>query len=109
MTLEEAHAMDNRRYSPVYNNTATADRAAQGGNKQSLAARIQQLDFAIQDAVLYLDVYPACREALTYIAGLNDQRAEAVASYESMYGPMNMYGIRSEQNSDPWPWQYSMR
>lgn len=100
--------MDNRRYSQVYNNV-TGERSLQDNNMQSLATIIQQLDFAIQDSVLYLDVYPTCQEAISYIAGLNDKRAEAVATYESMYGPLTMYGIKKGQNNDPWPWQYNMR
>ena len=101
--------MDNRRYSPIYNGNVAGVRSSQDNSMQSLAAKIQQLDFAIQDAVLYLDVYPACREALNYIAELNTERADAMASYESMYGPLTMYGIKNRQNSDPWPWQYSVR
>ena len=69
--------------------------------------QIRQTDFAILDAVLYLDVYPDCSEAVKYIAKKNTERRELIDRYESTCGALTMFGIQSGVNTAPWPWQYS--
>lgn len=75
-------------------------------NCLALLEKIRQLDFAILDATLYLDVYPECNEAIEYIAAKNAERSELIARYEPTCGPLTMHGITSGINTAPWPWQY---
>lgn len=75
-------------------------------NCSALLDRIRQIDFAVLDATLYLDVYPNCTEAIEYIAAKNAERSELVAQYEPVCGPLTMHGITGGVNTSPWPWQY---
>ena len=105
--------MDNRRVYPPYRQVCAGGSCsgANGGenngyNCADLLERIRQTDFAILDAVLYLDVYPDCTDAINYIAAKNRERRELVDKYEPMCGPLTIYGIQSGANTNPWPWQY---
>lgn len=71
--------------------------------------RLQQLDFAIQEVVLYLDSYPGCRRALDRYHRLLCERARAAAECAEVNGPLTAW---SNENTDawdwvgnPWPWQ----
>ena len=71
--------------------------------------RLVQLDFAILEVTLYLDVYPECCEAKEYLAELRVKRAKIAAEYESKHGMLTMYGVcgESSNNCSPWPWEYA--
>lgn len=78
-------------------------------NGASLLRKIQEIDFSLYETVLYLDVYPDCREALAYYHTLLSQRAALVARYEREVGPLTAFGNLSQTSWDwvksPWPWQ----
>ena len=80
-----------------------------GTNGASLLRKIQEIDFSLYETVLYLDVYPACREALAYYHTLLSQRAALVAQYEREMGPLTAFQNQSKTSWDwiksPWPWQ----
>ena len=71
--------------------------------------RLQAIDFALQETVLYLDAYPENRQALEYYHQLVAQREELMAAYERDCAPVTMYGNRSGTSWDwvegPWPWE----
>ena len=75
----------------------------------SLLRKIQEIDFSLYETVLYLDVYPECREALAYYHTLLSRRAALVAQYEREVGPLTAFGNTSQTSWDwiksPWPWQ----
>ena len=75
----------------------------------SLLLELQELDFAIVEATLYLDVYPDCCEAKEYLETLRAKRAKVAAEYESKHGMLTMYGVcgASSDKCAPWPWQYA--
>lgn len=106
--------MDNKymqvRYACTGGNCGRAGiNARENGNSyncNALFERIRQIDFAILDATLYLDVYPDCRDAIEYIAAKNTERSELMTQYETTCGPLTMHGITSGVNTSPWPWQY---
>lgn len=74
-----------------------------------LMNQLQQLDFSIQETVLYLDAYPDCAAALAYYHQLVAERARVAAEYEQGCGPLNAYGNACREEwgwvSNPWPWQ----
>ena len=79
-------------------------------DRSPLMRRLQELDLALIDTGLYLDAYPACREALAYFKRLNCERERVLAEYERQYGPMTIYGAgRKDGEWDwterPWPWE----
>ena len=80
-----------------------------GTNGATLLGKIQEIDFSIYETVLYLDVYPNCREALAYYHNLLSQRAALVARYEREVGPLTAFSNSSQTSWDwvksPWPWQ----
>ena len=80
-----------------------------GCNGGSLMKKIQQVEFALYELLLYLDAYPDSKEALTHYHCLIDARKALVAEYQSQHGPLTMYGNESTDSWDwvstPWPWE----
>ncbi len=74
-----------------------------------LKKKLQALDFAINDTVLYLDAYPDCSQALDYYHKLVEERCRVLDTYEKSCGPVTMYGNVSHTSWDwigaPWPWE----
>ncbi len=69
---------------------------------------LQQLDFVINEAKLYLDVYPECSAARDYIKMMREKRAILAEEYESKHGMLTMYGVcgKSSDKCSPAPWEY---
>ena len=74
-----------------------------------LLTELRQLDFAINEITLYIDVYPDCCEAKAYLKELREKRAKVAAEYESKHGMLTMYGVCGESSDKcaPWPWEYA--
>ncbi len=76
--------------------------------KQKLLREIQQYQFAVVEANLYLDTHPQDQEALSYFQTYQQKLLESVTEYEKKYGK-----IQTDTNGksrwawvdDPWPWQ----
>lgn len=72
--------------------------------------KLQEIDFALYETVLYLDAYPDDRDALEYYLSLLPMRAKLAAEYESRYAPITAFSSRGNASWDwvkaPWPWQY---
>ncbi len=70
--------------------------------------KLQQLDFSIQETVLYLNAYPDCCEALAHYQQLVEQRCAAKKEYEETCGPLTSHGNMNMRHWDwvsaPWPW-----
>ncbi len=71
--------------------------------------KIRQIDFALQETVLYLDAYPNNQRALAYYQKMKAAREKMIAEYEANCGPLTMYGNNSHTSWDwtqgPWPWE----
>ena len=71
--------------------------------------KLQMLDFAIVDTVLYLDAYPACAQALEYYHKLLAEREQVAKQYAEACGPLTAWDNVSRKSWDwakgPWPWQ----
>lgn len=74
-----------------------------------LMDKIRKVDFAINETVLYLDVYPTSHEALDYYHQLLEQRQLLVDEYQS-HAPLTNTGNASATSWDwinsPWPWKF---
>ena len=70
--------------------------------------KLQELDFSIQETVLYLDAYPKCSAALKHFHQLVCERRALAAQYEKQYGPLVAMGNDKqsawEWTQAPWPW-----
>ena len=74
----------------------------------NLLLELQEIDFAIVEVTLYLDVYPDCCEAKEYLETMRAKRAKVAAEYESKHGMLTMYGVCGESSDKcaHWPWHY---
>ena len=78
-------------------------------NDTALAHRLQAVNFALYDTILYLDAYPNCRKALDYYHSLLEMQRRLVAEYEAKQGPVTAFGNESRDSwlwtTTPWPWE----
>ena len=79
------------------------------GGGDALLKRLQQVDFAIYDTILYLDAYPNCRKALAHYHTLIEMKRRLSAEYEAQYGALTPFSVQSKTNwswcETPWPWE----
>lgn len=84
--------------------------ACAGRECHELMNKLQQLDFSIQEVVLYLDGYPDCDQALDYYHQLLQERCAVEKEYEKSCGPLTSRSNRSTHGWDwgqsPWPWHH---
>ncbi len=80
-----------------------------GANCRSLKKRMQAVDFAIVETVLYLDAYPESREAMAYYQKLIAEREMLADSIHTQCGPTTARDNKDPGEWDwikgPWPWQ----
>lgn len=81
------------------------------GNQAAALRKIQEIDFALYETVLYLDAYPNSKEALAYYHSLLSTRDRLVAEYERAFSsPITAFSNASTSAWDwvkgPWPWHY---
>lgn len=78
-------------------------------DKKELLSYINVYGFAVDDTVLYLDTHLDCKEALNYYEMVSRKYQEAVAMYETTYGPLRASGVECNNEwtwiRDPWPWE----
>ena len=76
-------------------------------SKSRMMKAYQAYSFAAHEALLYLDAYPDCREALEYYNKNQKMAERAKAEYEAKHGPITP--PKEAENwswtSSPWPWQ----
>ena len=86
----------------------SADTIANGC--RNLNKRFREVEFAINEVVLYLDAYPDCGEALEYYHRLIEEREMLIKSINIQCGPMTYFGNVSKDTwswiNGPWPWKY---
>jgi len=76
-------------------------------NKGKLLLKIYQLDFALNDLSLYLDLHPDNRRIYELFREYSTKEKMLIQEYEEMYGPMEL----EDSNYDnymwymgAWPW-----
>lgn len=81
------------------------------GNQKKLLCYIDEVSFAVYDALLYLDTHPNDDAALHYFNRHNMKRNFALEEYAKAYGPLNIgtmdddAGRSWEWACQPWPWE----
>ncbi len=76
-------------------------------SREKMLRAVQTYGFCVYDALLYLDAYPNCKEALDYYNKYKRLECKARADYEQKYGPLTVPMEAHEWNwtNGPWPWQ----
>ena len=78
-------------------------------NKADLMRKINELSFVLDEVRLFLDTHPDCKEALLYYNEYARLRDQAVAEYQSFYGPLRFYDPTDDCKwqwvTGPWPWE----
>ncbi len=81
----------------------------QAKSKKELYSWINKVSFMAYDMALYLDTHPDDRQALAFYQKYAHMRRQALATYASQYGPLNMDLINSDDYwhwaTQPWPWE----
>lgn len=78
-------------------------------DRAKLFRYIQELGFALDDVVLYLDTHPQDEEALIYYEKYKKMYRDATHEYEKYYGPLVNESVNTENGwswvDAPWPWE----
>ena len=78
-------------------------------NRSSLLRKLQAEDFAVYEAVLYLDGHPDCRQALAYYQRHRNIAARLRAEFEQKFGPLSNTNVCDNGHfrwiDGPWPWE----
>lgn len=77
--------------------------------KAKLMKFIYEVDFALDDCVLYLDTHPFDKQALEYYENYKKMKKQAVAEYTRLYGPLTSDDVNVCNYwawvKNPWPWE----
>lgn len=77
--------------------------------REQLMRKIQQLDFTLVDAGLYLNSHPKDQNALHFFKHQQKEYQKAVQEYTAKYGPLcfkdGMYQDSWTWIDGPWPWE----
>lgn len=80
--------------------------------RRKMMEEVYTTGFAADEARLFLDTHPDCREALEYYNQKSTLYNRAVEAYEENFGPIRPdHGGRSGSWSwakEPWPWEGGM-
>ncbi len=88
--------------------------AGMGGSRpdktrSELLCRLQAVDFALYETILYLDAYPNNRKALTFYQARQKEAETLRAEYERCFGPLTAKSNAScdtwQWTQGPWPWE----
>ena len=78
-------------------------------DREAKLLAVQQADFALYDALLFLDTHPECSQALEYYRNAKQNYFQAASEYENLYGPLSRRtaGGNTCFNwlSQPMPWE----
>ena len=76
--------------------------------RQKALYKLQYMDFAIHETVLYLDGHPDNKKALEYYKAAVAERNDFEKKYTEKYGPVKSSAVSGDKWSwidEPWPWQ----
>lgn len=100
--------MGNNSKTTVRNTANERTTARNSGGCCALNRRLEQVEFALVDVILYLDAYPGCEKALEYYHRLLAERDELIDTINKQCGPMTNLGNASTSTwqwiDGPWPW-----
>lgn len=79
--------------------------------KMLFLQQINEVSFAVNDMLLYLDTHPEDQKALRYFSDISDRRNQLMAEYAEKYGPLTIdsAAVSSENawkwSQQPFPWE----
>ena len=77
----------------------------------SFLQQINEVSFAVNDMLLYLDTHPEDQKELRYFSDISDRRNQLMAEYAEKYGPLTIdsAAVSSENawkwSQQPFPWE----
>ena len=71
--------------------------------RQKLMNRINEVSFAVNDILLYLDTHPSCEKALNFYEECCKERIKLMKEYAQCYGPLTVDDAL-ESGGDTWKW-----
>ncbi|MGI6093853.1 MAG: spore coat protein CotJB [Lachnospiraceae bacterium] len=80
-------------------------------SKQQLMNTINEVSFAVNDILLYLDTHPDDTNALAFYRAKMKVRKEALREYAELYGPLTIDTADDASSQSwewvmqPWPWE----
>lgn len=83
----------------------------QNFSRAQLMQYINQVSFAVDDILLYLDTHPDDQDALSFYHDNAVKRAEALRYYSAQYGPLTVDAAQDNASrswewiEQPWPWE----
>ena len=72
-------------------------------SREFLLKRINEVSFAVNDILLFLDTHPDCQEALDFYTANVKIRKEALAEYARLNGPLTV-DTADDSCSRSWEW-----
>lgn len=80
-----------------------------GKDREKLLQYINEVSFALDDVILFLDTHPCDPEALEYYEKYKCMRKEALEEYTRCFGPLLNDDADVENKwtwvMTPWPWE----
>ena len=83
----------------------------QNSQRLCLLQNINEVSFAVDDILLYLDTHPCDEKALSFFQDASARRMKLMNEYAEKYGPLTIdYAAKSSENSwkwmeQPFPWE----
>lgn len=72
-------------------------------SREQLLQYLNEVSFAVNDVILFLDTHPDCLEALEFFQKNSAARNEALAEYARLYGPLTI-DTANDTESASWEW-----
>ena len=72
-------------------------------SKAQLMQLINEVSFAVNDILLYLDTHPDDEKALAFFEDVSDRRNQLLAEYAKDYGPLTV-DTASKTCETSWKW-----
>jgi spore coat protein JB len=72
-------------------------------SREQLLGSINEVSFAVEDILLYLDTHPYDCEALDFYRENVEKRTEALKIYAQQFGPLTI-DTGNDAKSDSWEW-----
>lgn len=78
-------------------------------SREELFRIINQVSFAMDDCILFLDTHPYDKEAQQYYHAYHELRKQAIDEYRDAFGPISSYDVAPANEwtwiNEPWPWE----
>ncbi len=96
-------------YARSCNSTRDCDCDCSNQSRWALLRRIMEEGFAVDEAILFLDVNPCDKQALAFYCEHAQKRRALLAKYRDSYGPLRMDDVNIGRSNwtwadDPMPW-----